>query len=79
MEKRSPFDPDGDPDRGSDGNPTSNGIEATRQQARIEHLHSVREMLEQRLSSTYVLLRGYVSALTSAPVEQRDRKVEVLW
>jgi hypothetical protein len=37
MEKRSPLDPDGDPDRGSDGNPVSSGIEAIRQQASIEH------------------------------------------
>jgi hypothetical protein len=37
MEKRSPFDPDGDTDRDSDGNPVSSGIEAIRQQASIEH------------------------------------------
>ena len=35
MEKRSPFDPDGDTDRDSDGFPVSSGIEAIRQQASI--------------------------------------------
>jgi hypothetical protein len=43
MKKRSPVGPDGDPDRGSDGNPASNGIEATRQQARIEHFQGIRK------------------------------------
>jgi hypothetical protein len=55
MEKRSPFDPDGDTDRDSDGNPVSSGIEAIRQQASIEHFDCNQEMLQQRLSGTYVL------------------------
>jgi hypothetical protein len=45
MKKRSPFDPDSDPDRGSDDDPVSSGIEAIRQQARIEHFHGIRKML----------------------------------
>ncbi|HZD76537.1 MAG TPA: hypothetical protein VE218_05995 [Acidobacteriaceae bacterium] len=52
MEKRSPLDPDDDPDRGSDGNPVSSGIEAIRQQASIEHFDGNQEMLQQRLSGT---------------------------
>ena len=55
MKKRSPVDPDGAPDSGFDGNPASNGIEATRQQARIEHFQSTRKWLQYRLSSTHVL------------------------
>jgi hypothetical protein len=55
MEKRSPFDPDGDTDRDSDGNPVSSGIEAIRQQASIEHFYPKRKMLQHRLSGTYVL------------------------
>jgi hypothetical protein len=47
MEKRSPFDPDGGSDRGSDGNPVSSGIEAIRQQASIEHFDCNQEMLQQ--------------------------------
>jgi hypothetical protein len=43
MGKRSPFDPDGDTDRDSDGNPVSSGIEAIRQQARIEHFSCIRK------------------------------------
>jgi hypothetical protein len=70
MKKRSPFDPDGDPDRGSDGNPASNGIEATRQQARIEHFRSIRKMLQHSAEWHLCASRGRVSALTSVRLNQ---------
>ena len=62
MEKRSPFDPDGDTDRDSDGFPVSSGIEAIRQQARIEHFHWQEENARASAEWHACASRGHVSA-----------------
>jgi hypothetical protein len=63
MKKRSSVDPDGGPDSGFDGNPASNGIEATRQQARIEHFQRQEEIARSiGLAARMCLARGRVSA-----------------
>jgi hypothetical protein len=67
MKKRSPVDPDGGPDSGSDGDPASNGIEANpatgKDRAFSRHEENAPASAEWHVC--YVLPRGHVSALTS--------------
>ncbi len=70
MKKRSPFGPDGDPDRGSDGNPASKWHRGDPATGKDRAFSQHPEMLQHSAEWHPCASRGHVSALTSVRLNQ---------